>query len=134
MRYTMAVGGAILAVAVAGCSSATPSYHVEGKVTLDKAPVPNAQLVFQPDDRSQGAVAAQTDDDGAYDVDLPSGSYLVRILAQKSVPANMKVVGPTGVPLKTMTVDVIPAKYNANSDLRRSVSGPTEMNFELSSK
>ena len=124
-----------IAAVVMGCGPATPpKYRVEGKVTLDKAPVPNAQLIFEPDDRTQGASSAQTDDDGTYDVDLRADGYTVRILAQKSVPATAKMIGPSGAPVTTMSIDIIPPKYNAKSELRRTVEGPEEMHFELSSK
>jgi hypothetical protein len=118
-----------------GCGAAgPPTYRIEGKVSLDKTPVANAQLLFDPEDRSQGAIAAHSDEDGAYDVDLRAGNYTVRILAHKTVPANAKIAGPSGGALTTMTVDIIPPKYNVNSTLRKTVEGPGEMNFELSSR
>ena len=134
MRCT-AVALCFIAVAAAGCGpAAPPTYRIEGKVRLDKAPVANAQLLFEPDDRTQGASSAQTDDEGGYDLDLRAGAYTVRILAQKSVPATGKILGPSGGTITTMSVDIIPPKYNAKSDLRHTVEGPAEINFDLSSK
>ena len=122
----------ILACFSGGCGASAPKYLIEGKVTLDKAPVSNAQLLFEPEDRSHGAIAAHSDEEGKYDVDLLAEPP--RILAQKTVPATTKITGPSGGLITTMSVDIIPPKYNTNSTLRKTVEGPGEMNFDLSSK
>jgi hypothetical protein len=119
-------------VSVAGCEpSAAQLHEVKGTITFDGKVVSGAQVQFVPDGRSGDPASAISGDDGTYLVRVPAGAYTVRILAQKSVPAPPGAKGPSGAPITTMTVDVIPERYNAKSELQRTITAPAQLDFDL---
>lgn len=121
-----------LVCGMAGCSPAT--YELHGKVTLDKTPIADAQIQFVPSDPALGPLFTRGSQDGTYRITLPRGDYTIRILAQKSVPPPPGTIGPGGQPLKAITVDVVPQKYNVKSELRTAVTEAAELNLELKSE
>jgi len=119
----------LLLAGVLGCGPVF--YEIHGKVTLDGTAVPDAQVQFISSDETQGPAFARADQAGRYRVLLRTGDYTVRILAQKSVPPPPGTPGPNGKPLEAWTIDVIPRKYNAESELRATVTGKGEVDFKL---
>jgi len=122
----------LLCCGAAGCAPST--VEIYGRVTLDGAGVPDAQIQFVPGDTAVGPAFARATEEGTYRVLLLPGNYTVRILAQKTVPAPPDMIGARGKPLTEVTVDAIPEKYNANSDLRATVLDAKELNFDLTSE
>ena len=122
----------LFSAALTGCSA--PTYEIHGQVTLDGVAVPDAQIHFVSTDEKLGPAFARADQDGKYRVVLLKGDYTVRILAQKMIPAPPGEVGYNGRPAGKITVDVLPKKYGAESDLRTTVTGPAEVDFKLRSE
>ena len=122
----------VLGCVAMGCGPTVVEIH--GKVTLDGAAVPDAQIQFVSDDATLGPGFARAAADGSYRVLLRQGNYTVRILAQKKVPPPPGTIGLGGLPLKEITVDALPERYNAKSELRTTVSDAKELNFELMSE
>jgi hypothetical protein len=118
-----------LVAAMSGCSPAT--YEIHGQVTLESAVVPDAQIQFISADEQVGPSFVRGDQDGQYRIRLRSGDYTVRIEAQKWVPAPPGTLGYNGRPIEKVIVDVLPEKYNANSELRATVTGPAQLDFNL---
>jgi hypothetical protein len=104
----------LLAWAVAlsgGCGSGFKLAQVSGKVTVDGAPVPNLQVVFEPQDTTQPSSLGFTKADGTYQLRCTSGEdgavvgqHIVRV-------TTVEVDDPAGPPL------TIPEKYNTGSQL-----------------
>ncbi len=95
-----------LAALHSGCSSKLPT--VEGTVTMDGRPLPNAKVVFEAPDRPMAV--ATTDDSGQYDVTtgsqrgMAAGSYRVAISAYTTR------AGGTESPLPILST---PKRYNS---------------------
>ncbi len=124
---------AALVLAAAGCGDAVA---VSGKVTLDGVPVESGTVTFVPEDTSKGQGAGATITNGEYKIEgvgPPPGSYRVEIKSQKKT--GKKVVAGSPAPPGTMvdeTVEAIPAKYNAKSELKAVLkSGANPLDFEL---
>ncbi|MCE9563044.1 MAG: carboxypeptidase-like regulatory domain-containing protein [Planctomycetes bacterium] len=118
--------------AIVGCGPSEPVKHeVHGRVKLSGQDVPGAQVQFATDKAGVDAVTAICGEDGTYKLMVPAGENTVRILAQKLVPAKKGLTGPYGVQIDKVTEDIIPPKYNVKSELRVTVQGPMEKNFDL---
>ena len=104
--------------------------EVSGKVTLDGAPLPDAMLVFTPVAGGRPA-AGRTDSQGEYQLVYSRdeegamlGEHVVEITTGDEIVNEDDTV--TQVPEK------VPAKYNANSELRAVIeAGENEFNFDL---
>lgn len=106
---------------------------VTGTVTLDGQPLPDAEVVFTPQEGGRPA-SAMTDAEGKYDLvytinetGAPAGKYIVRIRASKTE------TGEDGRDVNTP--EVVPAKYNQNSELVAEVKEgeSNQFDFELES-
>jgi hypothetical protein len=102
----------------AGCGSSGPEIaYVSGRVTMDGKPLPNASIVFIPENgRPAGA---RTDKDGKYVLNFNEtrqgampGQNTVRITTQRE--AEQDENGKTVLPA---SIETVPAKYNTNSTL-----------------
>jgi len=132
---------AVLVVFLAGCGSAD-RVGVSGKVTLNGQPLTNATIQFFP----QGAMSpagGTVVTDGKYELPakpgLPPGKYKVSIsspvggeTATGSFVANPGAKGKTVAP-QTTVKDLVPAKYNTNTELQVEVTakGPNTFDFDL---
>ena len=122
----------ILAICVAGCSGSklTP---VSGNVTLDGQPLAEGTIHFAPAD-GQAPSQAAVIKDGSYKTELNKTGYKVQIYSPKpsKVVAKLDENGPGGGP---RVEELLPPRYNIQSDLKLNISGPTTTaNFELRSK
>ena len=116
----------------AGCSASklTP---VTGLVTLDGQPLAEGTIHFAPakgDASTQAAVIKA----GSFSTELHNTNYKVQIFAPKpaKVVAKLDENGPGGGP---RVEELLPPRYNIQSELTLQVSGPTKAaNFELKSK
>ena len=112
---------------------------VRGKVTLGGEPIKEGTIVFTPTGGTKGSVAGGTIEDGQYAIDEPSGPVvglnLISISAMKKT--GRKFQEPPPSPPGTLTdetVEAVPARYNANSELTRDIaSGKNTFDFELES-
>jgi len=105
--------------------SGVPLEKVSGKVTLNGQPLEGAIIVYE----STSGVSSHgvTDAEGHYEMKskqdepgVPVGSYVVRIIKTEGEVAGQ---------------ELIPAKYNASSELKADVkTGDNQFDFELQNK
>ena len=125
----------LLAVAIlcAACSGQGAQGIVEGQVTYNGQPLKEGLIRFVP-----VGGASQTADapivDGKYTATTPVGEFRVEVTASKVV-GKSKMYDTPDSPAVDVVEQVIPAKFNVNSELRVTVEkGKLEKNFELSDK
>ena len=115
-----------LTVALVGCSNATPTGSVNGKVLLDGQPYENASVVLLSMESGQGA-SVDIQSGGTFTIpSLPVGTYTA-YLAPKSAPES-----DAPVPVKIDTS--VPEKYwnEASSDIKITVNeGPNDATVDL---
>ena len=116
------------ALAAASCSSPNALLPISGSVTLDGAPLPDGDILFTPADPQFGSEAAKIEN-GAYQASVRPGKSKVQIRATRPVPGKK---GPMG---EQLIEDVLPSKYNDQSNLSIDVS-TTQLkhDFPLQSK
>jgi hypothetical protein len=127
---------ALVLLAGAGCSPAklpdAPRYKVSGKVTFDGKPLSVGRIVFDP---GKGEVPGSFDvTDGRFEGLAPLGKCTIRISATQKVnlKEKYKMEGPGyDTPQEE---NMIPAKYNTDSQMVREVTNTpanNEFTFEL---
>ena len=109
-----------------GCGSGFKLAEVSGTVTVDGAPVPNLQVLFEPQDKSQPSSIGFTKADGKYQLRCSSGVDGA-VVGQHTVRVEpVEVDDPAGPPL------TIPAKYNTSSQLTYEVKpGPNTIDLKI---
>jgi hypothetical protein len=124
--------GGLACVGTAGCGGGGPELApVEGTVTLDGTPLPNAWVVFQPQGTGSPS-SGITDEEGHYELlyamgreGAMIGRHTVRVTtyAQGQADAN-------GEP--TFTPERVPPRYNSQTELTCEVkSGSNTFDFPL---
>ncbi|MEW4564827.1 carboxypeptidase regulatory-like domain-containing protein [Bremerella sp. JC770] len=121
----------LLAVlALLGCSSGNNSDlgQVEGRVSLDGKPLPNAQVQFQP---TQGRPSyGMTDSEGKFTLQY-TGTAAGALIGSHTVLVTTAVSRDDG----SVAPELVPPKYNARSELEKEVqAGDNQFDFELASK
>ncbi|MFC1597650.1 hypothetical protein ACFL5Q_06920 [Planctomycetota bacterium] len=123
----------VLAFSMTGCFRGGPELGtVTGTVTLDGAPLADAQVAFQPKDGSPSV--ATTDSAGHYELEYTRekpgaivGGHIVRILTQTT--STDESGNEIQVPQR------VPEKYNYRSTLLREVKpGENSIDFKLESE
>jgi hypothetical protein len=130
------IAGAGLVVAVAlfaGCSqqSGPRTMHVWGDVSLDGKPVEDGTITFDSTDGSppaQGPIKG-----GHYDLAAESGpvaekTYVVRINALAKTGKTVPNVMGDGAPTMDLMAETIPAAFNTQSTIRKTISAVPEKN------
>lgn len=123
----------LLAAALVGCSSEKSGGTVKGAITLDGQPVVAGQILFVSVDQStpsaEGTITA-----GQFEAVVPPGEKRVEIRAPK-ITGKKKMYDTPDSPTVDTVVELLPAKYNVNSELKLTVDGTSqEHNFDLQSK
>lgn len=123
----------LLAAAFAGCSSQKSGGTVKGTITLDGQPVAAGQILFVSLDQStpsaEGTITA-----GEFEALVPLGEQRVEIRSPK-VTGKKKMYDTPDSPTIDTVVELLPAKYNVNSELKLTVDGSVqEQKFDLQSK
>jgi hypothetical protein len=124
----------LLACVVSGCSKESASKGtLTGTVTFDGAPITSGTIRFDPvDGRTASADSMITD--GKYSATAAPGEKRVTISAQKVV-GKKKAYDTPESPVIELTEEMIPKRYNAQSELKHTVkAGSEEKNFDLTSK
>jgi hypothetical protein len=123
----------VLVVLTAGCGGSA-KVVVKGTVTLDGNPLEEGAINFFPADGS-GTTAGGVISGGNFSVPVPAGSVIVRISASKVIRREPMYAGDPKGPMKEIRTDIIPAKYNAQSELKLDVkSGMDDVKYDLTSK
>ena len=120
MRLLVCVATCIGAsVLLGGCGSGPKLADVSGTVTVDGAPVPGLQVLFEPQDKVSPGSIGFTQADGTYRLKCSSGQdgavvgqHIVRV-------TTAEIDDPSGPAL------TIPAKYNTSSELTQEVKAGT---------
>jgi hypothetical protein len=118
--------------AIAGCNKSDLE-AVSGVVTLDGQSLKDGTIQFAPTDGKAPSQAAVIHD-GKFSTKLQRTNYRVEIHATKLVDTGAKLdeKGPGGGPT---AVELLPARYNVQSELTLKVDGPrSDARFELKSK
>jgi len=124
---------AALACSIAACSSQPPTGTVEGEVTLDGQALADGSLQFVPVD-GQAQTGGATIKDGKFTAELPLAKMKVEIHANKVI-GKKKMYDTPDSPTYDDIVELIPPRYNANSDLTLDVKpGAQAVKYELKSK
>lgn len=119
-------------LAAAGCSS-RESDVVSGAVTLDGRPLDQGLIRFIPADGSQKRVEALITA-GKFTAAAPLGENRVEISAPK-VTGKHKMYDVPDSPVVDMIGELLPARYNIDSELTMTVAGgEQEKSFSLTSK
>lgn len=121
------VTATLLLVPLMGCdSSGPPLGTVEGTVTLDGTPVPNAFVVFTP--QGQGRPSeTKTDDSGRFQLSY-TGSHKGALIGKHEVTVSTEDITDDGKKVK----EIIPAKYNRKGSIKIDVvEGYNDIKLDL---
>jgi hypothetical protein len=116
------------------CSSAPPRGIVSGEVTFDGQPVEDGTILFEPEG-GQGQTAGGPIKEGKYSAEVPVGKMRVRINGNKKTGRRYKVYDTPESPVVDEVVELLPPKYNINSELTVEVKpGAQQIPFHLKSR
>jgi hypothetical protein len=117
-----------------GCSGGkATSGTVNGRVTLDGQPLKQGVVRFIPLD-GKSPTASAVIADGQFSTSVPLGEMRVEFSASKVVGKHKAYDAPDS-PVVDDVVELIPARYNTNSQQRITVKqGSQEESFALTSK
>lgn len=132
-RHATLFSAFILTVMFAGCSSKPAGGTVKGKVALDGQPLATGRILFVAVDQGSPSVEAAITA-GLFEALVPPGEKRVEIRAPK-VTGKKKMYDTPDSPTVDTVVELLPAKYNVNSELKMTVDGTAqEQKFDLQSK
>lgn len=132
-RRMKLLSGLLLTATIAGCSSKPSGGTVNGTVNLDGQPLATGQILFVAVDQGSPSADA-TITAGQFEAVVPLGEKRVEIRAPK-ITGKQKMYDTPDSPTVDTVVELLPAKYNVNSELTMTVDGATqEQNFDLKSK
>jgi hypothetical protein len=127
------LGAVLLIATIVGCSSKPSGGTVKGTVTLDGQPLAAGQILFVAVDQNAQAAEA-TITAGQFEALVPPGEKRVEIRAPK-VTGKKKMYETPDSPTVDVIAELLPAKYNVNSELKLTVDGSVqEQTFDLQSK
>lgn len=136
LKNCVVFGACLLVLACLGCTPGGPAIEpVEGTVTLDGKPLPNASVVFVPEeDRPAGAT---TDSQGHYVLTFTEGREGAVLGKHKVQIRTARDPGetPSGEPIPAAP-ETIPMRYNAKTELEFTVEAGKKniANFDLTSE
>ncbi len=125
----------VLISLAAGCSGDTKSGVVSGNITFDGAPLKSGIIRFDPVD-GHAATAEAIITDGKFSAEVPPGEKRVSITSAKVV-GKKKMYDTPDSPVIDLTEELLPKRYNANSELKLTVKlgkQDADPNFDLKSK
>ena len=136
LKNCVVLGACLSVLACLGCAPTGPDIEsVEGTVTLDGEPLPNASVVFVPENgRPAGAM---TDDQGHYVLTFSEGrqgAMLGKHKVQISTATDPSET-PSGEAIPAVP-ETIPSKYNAQTELEFTVEAGKKntADFDLESE
>lgn len=118
-------------VAVAGCGDGQPATGtVTGDVTWDGKPLPDGHIKFETaDGKSAGEAPIK---DGKYTATVQTGDAVVRITSNKVIGKKKMYEGAADSPTVDVTEELLPPKYNVQSELKMTVAkGDQQKPFDL---
>jgi hypothetical protein len=133
----------VAAAAITGCGSSRPEgAHLTGMVTLDRAPIPNATIVFRPLEQTTGKSTECKIVNGVFEVKQENGvfgKHRAEIYARHPInpSASAAQTGslPPGQQPAVASEQYLPAKYNRQSTLTFDIQpGENHIVFDLVSQ
>jgi hypothetical protein len=122
-----------IAAIISGCNRGPAMTTVVGTVTVDGKPLEKGSIAFEPAD-GQGPTTGATIEGGRYTAQTLPGQKKVRITGFEIVGKRPAYPGRPDSPMRDIVKDVVPEKYNNNSDLTLTVeSSDTTGDFDLKS-
>jgi hypothetical protein len=118
-----------------GCSADSTVGTVVGTVTFDGEPLKTGIIRFDPTD-SRTATADAVIKEGKFTAKVPPGDKRVAITSPKVV-GKKKMYDTPDSPVIDLTDEMVPKRYNANSELKLTVKAGNqdpEPTFDLKSK
>ena len=114
-----------------GCQQGSRLHEVSGQVTFDGDPVEMGEILFESPNPAIRTEAGRITK-GSYKFNVSPGPYIVRINAIKAFPLPPGEKTVTGESVERR--QFLPAKYNAESELKIDVKGATKQDFPLKSE
>lgn len=139
LRYRFALAFALVSLAVASCGPSGPKrYAVTGVVKYKGQPIPNGTITFTPEDPALKSAGGAAVKDGRFEVPQAAGLYAgkyrvsVNYPDPKRTPPTPKEGEAPGESGREVA-DLLPAKYNRETELRAEVTadGPNDLTFDL---
>ena len=128
---------AALLVLLAACGRAD-RLGLQGSVTLDGEPLPQGVIQFVPLPGTKGPSAGSTIRDGQFSVEPDKGVFpgTFRVEITASRKTGRKLIDRQSGQVTDELGNVLPARYNQNSELTKEVTadGPNAFDFALQSK
>jgi len=114
-----------------GCGGRSDIATVTGTVTLEGQPLANARIVFQPMG-SGSASYGRTDAEGKYELQYGEDIMGATIGSHRVTISTFSAGDPDADPPDAITPELVPSKYNAETELHVEVSrGENTLNFDL---
>jgi len=122
----------VFLVAYGGCSRSKLA-SVSGTVTVDGEPAQVGAISFFAVDNQAPTAGAQIND-GAYSAEVSPGLCMVQIRVSKIV-GEKKLYDTQNSPVRKVWGEVLPAKYNDNTELKLEVKpGVNKQDYHLKSR
>lgn len=131
-RFFASVSVLVVTLSALGCGGGPA--NVSGVVTLDGKAVEGATVTFTPDSKDGGGVGGsygKTDAQGRYTLRTVSGDKPGAVVGKHKVTISQSIPDPNNA--EGIAKELIPARYNAKSDLTFDVpsGGTDKANFDL---
>jgi hypothetical protein len=126
MRTRLAIAVVVLGViSLQGCSRSDglATYPVTGSVTLGGKPIEKGSIVFDPAD-GQGTAAMGGIENGQFTAEVPAGEKILRINAVRTTDQKDQYGA-------LISESYIPAKYNLESQIKKTVKPDEANKFDL---
>lgn len=132
--YFFSPAALLLLLLAMGCGGEDSNARLTGAVTLDNQPLKTGSITFLPID-GKSATAGTTIENGEFTLVIPPGKKKVEIVGTKVVGQRRAYEGDQNSPLIDITEDIVPSRYNVQSDLVVEISaGESRETFALKSK
>lgn len=126
--------GLVVVLSTIGCGPESNMATITGTVSVDGKPADSGSISFVPVDGMAQTAGAPIEPGGKFTSQIPVGESKVEIRIPKVV-GKKKLYDTPDSPEQEMMEEVLPAKYNENTELRfNAVRGKNEKNFEVSAK
>ncbi len=120
---------AVILILLAGCSQEPRQYTITGRVTYQGQPISDGQIIFEDEAPGQGKWPGQIKD-GRYQLKTTAGAKIIRMSASRETGRILEGAMDTKIPER---VDILPAKFNSQSQEKRTVEAkePQTIDFQL---
>lgn len=133
VAYIRLATAILIAAIIGGCGGAGGRQAIEGIVTLDGTPLEKGQITFVPQGGTNGPTAGAEIVGGKFAIAQAGGPFTgkFRVEITASRPGGEKVFDRRTGKLVEGYEQFIPARYNAESQLRADVTAGAENRFEF---